>query len=155
MLAGGKLSLRLGNVEDAKLIANNWLESYKSANLVKKVKPDIYYRGQRRLIADLLDRAFVWVACDHEDPWTVWGWICFERRHGTLIIHYVYVKSAFRGLDIATKLVEFAVSQRTTEALFYTHLSRSGPHFVKGLVEAGAIPAAVEPIYDPYLAFER
>jgi len=45
------------------------------------------------------------VVCDPEEPSVVWGFVVFEEG----VLHYLYVKQAFRGLGIARALAAEAL----------------------------------------------
>ena len=82
------------------------------------------------LLKSLIPHTDITLACDPKDPSTVWGWECSEID----CLHFVYVKSAFRGFGIGRLLLEesglwsdeIRVSHRTPA--LYSHWP--GVHFL-------------------------
>jgi len=72
------------------------------------------------ILKKIIHSSVIRLACDPGDPDTVWGWICFDGE----LLHFIYVKSAFRGFGIGGALFRSAfdvdrlkVSHRT-DSLF-------------------------------------
>lgn len=147
------VSIRNATPQDGGFIADSWLRSYSSAYHVKKVPAEVYWRRHRDVIADLVSRSVVRVACDPADPWTIWGWVCGEVQGGTIVLHYVYVKDVFRGYDIGTILVRELTGGRSVDNLLWTHDTKQTSWFLKGLVDAGVLHEDTETIYNPYLMY--
>jgi hypothetical protein len=58
------------------------------------------------------------VACPPEEEDLILGWVCLGRRN---LIHYVFVKQAFRGANVAKRLCSYSSGQM----LVVTHWSRA------------------------------
>lgn len=89
---------------DRAFIFATWLKSLRFGSELEEVPPDLYYEGQHRIIEQLLDRCMVLVAHAPEDPDTLLGWAVMDPLDG-FVLHYVYVKGAFRRLGIAKALL--------------------------------------------------
>lgn len=150
-----QVSMRRATPEDGRFVADSWLRSYKGAYHVKRVPAEVYWKQHRAVIAHAVDRSDVWIACDPHDPWTIWGWICAERDGSALVVHYVYVKDAFRGFRVGSHLVKALCDEAPTTHVFYTADTKGARHFLRGLEEFGALPERVEPVYNPYLMYPR
>lgn len=69
------------------------------------------------LLKKIIRNSDITLACDPDDPDTVWGWVCSDGD----LLHFIYVKSAFRGFGIGgvllrttdTELEKCVVSHRT------------------------------------------
>lgn len=61
----------------------------------------VYFREQHKLIESCLSRGQLWLASDAEVEDAVWGWALAEGP----VLHYVYVKDAFRRVGVASRLV--------------------------------------------------
>ena len=59
------------------------------------------------LLKKIIRNSTITLACDPDDPDTVWGWVCSDDE----LLHFIYVKSAFRGFGIGGSLL------RSTDAL--------------------------------------
>ena len=76
------------------------------------------------ILKKILTNCTLLVACDPEDPDVIWGYVAFDQVDP--VLHFVYVKGAFRRMGIGTRLLNEArlmlnepviVSHRT-EGLF-------------------------------------
>lgn len=148
-----QVSIRPATPEDGRFVADSWLRSFKGAYHVKHVPAEVYWRMHRAVVADIVDRSEVWIACDPHDPWTIWGWMCAKREAGVVTVHYVYVKDAFRGFRVGSSLVQTFVEEAPVDFLFYSHHTKGTKHFLLGLKEAGALPEGLEPVYNPYTMY--
>lgn len=90
---------------DTPFIFSGWLESYaNSSPLTVNIPKTLFFDGHRALITPLLSNAQVVVACLPDDPGVLLGFACGEPVDG--LLHYVYVKAAFRRMGVATRLVD-------------------------------------------------
>ena len=73
------------------------------------------------ILKKIIYNSTITLACDPDDPDTVWGYVCSDGE----LLHFIYVKSAFRGFGIGGCLLRSAgipkgkmsISHRT-ESLF-------------------------------------
>lgn len=90
--------------EDKAFIMSTWLRSYKhNSFFTKKLTNTVYYKYHHDIINRILARADILIACDTQSPETIFGYAVFEEPG---IVHYAYVKKAFRGMGIFSKLIE-------------------------------------------------
>ena len=107
-------AIRPADERDLPLILNSWLKSYRNAPACTTVPNDIYFsedRGQKARILDLLSNGQTLIACDPEDDDCVYGWICTEEPGVSSVppvVHYVYVKQAYRLRGVARGLLKAA-----------------------------------------------
>ena len=133
-----QLILRPADSGDLAFILNSWLRSNRNSTFAKRVPNAMYFEEHHRVVTSLLARGEVVIAANREDPGQIIGWACFEEG-AVPILHYVYVKQAFRGLGIARHML----SPVQKGAFVYTH----EPDASKKLFAQG--------IYSPYLMFKR
>jgi hypothetical protein len=108
------LLIREPNGEEFNFIFSAWLKSYKSGNYAMRfVKGETYFRVQHLLIENLLARSGVKVliamAKDGTDNTTdlpIVGFVCTEESGK--VLHYVYVKEAFRNMGVSQSLIKAA-----------------------------------------------
>lgn len=89
---------------DENFVYDSWGNSYRDACIAAWGPMDkaVYYKRLGRRIAALLIRgAELKLAVDPADPLLFLGWICAEPP----LLHYVYVKRAYRGQGIALSLL--------------------------------------------------
>ena len=92
---------------DAKnLIFATWLRSYQANALAAKhMSRDTFFAGHHGVLERIFgNEPCVKLAVMPEDPSVVFGWSVSEPDKG--IVHYVYVKPAFRRHGVAKALLE-------------------------------------------------
>jgi GNAT superfamily N-acetyltransferase len=99
------VTVRAAALEDAPFIFSSWLKSYRQSEAVKGLSDDIYFDGQRSVINRILLRSACLVAVDPDDASHLYGFICFEEHYPNPVLHYVYVKQAYRKLGVASLLM--------------------------------------------------
>ena len=114
------ISIRQASEHDAPLIFNSWLKSFRENGIARAVESSVYYSEQHKLIEKLLKRSKTFIAHEVGVPENIYGWACFERVEGILVIHYIYVKHSFRGLGIARELMKETEHDFANASLF-TH----------------------------------
>jgi hypothetical protein len=89
---------------DHNFIYNSWINSYRDyAPWAKADVPraTIYKRLRERIDNLLLRGCELKIACDPEDTNLILGWMCAEPP----VLHYIYVKEAYRHQGIALTLM--------------------------------------------------
>lgn len=91
---------------DAPIVFDSWARSM-CDELGIKDEDEVrrFVRGQKPVIAALLERGRNFVAAPRKDPSRCLGWICTELPD---VLHFVFVKKPDRCGKIATRLVEHA-----------------------------------------------
>jgi hypothetical protein len=122
---------------DVSFVYSSWLKSLRPHSKVLKY---LFFLGQHRLIESLLARpgVSVGVICLDESPEVILGWICHEFG----IVHYLYVKSEFRRLGLANKMLQDR--KLTDDGVAYTHHTPAVQFFNK-----------INAVYDPYLLWRK
>lgn len=123
-------------------IFNSWLKSFHAAPAAKAILPAIYFDAQHKLIEALLKRCTVLVACSSADSTQLMGYVVVEHMQEVPVLHYAYVKHAFRGLGIAKMLMQNAA---VTGNGFYTHRTDAAIKLFDKR-QSGLV-------YNPYLAY--
>lgn len=127
--------------DDYPIIFNSWLKSYSKEYVKHKNVPNaIYYQGQHRLIEHLLASSSALVAVDEEDDNIVLGYCVGSKIDDTFIVHYIYVKKDFRGMNIASSILRYA-GVTPESNMVYTHYTPSG----------AALAQKFNAIYHPYI----
>lgn len=111
-------------LSDMSFIQSSWSQSYFSgANYKKAISPEGFNKYHRPLRESFLDRptSAIIVCCAETDHDLILGWIAVEKPEEDedhIILHYVYVKDAFKGNGIAKELLKLA---RVSDKIVYTH----------------------------------
>ncbi len=108
---------------------------------MKRIAKTQYFEGQHAVIEFLLKKSLCYVACDRAYPDQIVGYIIGELNNNQTILHWIYVKSGFRKMGIAKKLIQ-ALRGDKEGRIWYTH-----DHY-----EAQDFKRKVNMEYNPYLA---
>lgn len=94
---------------DTNFILNSWLKHNRTAQPYDRVREDIYFYNHQLLIGSIARNAVIWVACAHDNPDEIWGYICAEPGpENSLVVHYLYVKQRWRRFGFARQLLQAA-----------------------------------------------
>lgn len=86
---------------DIPYVRNSWLKNYRHRGYhVRGVPSPTYFDRHGKLVTNLAARAAVVILCDPEAPDVIYGWICAEFLDSDLVIHYCYVKAAFKASQV-------------------------------------------------------
>lgn len=102
---------------DIEFITSTWLKNYRAkSKFAKSMKRDVFMKEHHDLVKDAISRSWVLVACNKENPDHIMGYLVASRDLKEF--HYVYIKGAFRGFGIASKLIE---SSKQGDSCTVTH----------------------------------
>lgn len=122
-MAPPPLSFREATPEDLRFVRHSWFESYRRGGLAPQVQFEVYKLGQGRLIDLLLQNHGAWIAHHPDVPDEIIGWSCSAGR----LVHYLYVKQAYRHYGVARRLLE------EDPYAEFTHATRAGMHLASRL----------------------
>jgi GNAT superfamily N-acetyltransferase len=133
------LEIRGPDEEDLAFITDSWLKSYAESEVALRLPRSLYYSYHRTVVERILstERTMpcVKVACLREEPSEILGWCAFYSM--AYVLHYVYVKQAYRRLGVAAKLLEHLdiklISHRTSGMQHLVHMLKNPiyyPHLV-------------------------
>lgn len=104
---------------DWNYIYDSWKRSFKET--MPWVPTPNFFQAMGKRVEEIKAREETrfFIACDPEDDEFIFGWGCFGRKN---LIHYVFVKQAFRHAMVAIRLVEHATN--TSKPIVFTHWTR-------------------------------
>lgn len=109
--------LRQAIPSDINFIYSTWLDSYRYDSTIGKSCPNsTFYPNYQQVIDNLLKDSDVLVACHDESPEVIFGYLVYDSD----IIHYCFVKQAFRELGLA-----YAMWREAQFPLTFTHKTLS------------------------------
>lgn len=128
----GEVLIRRATAEDMPRVVREWLNSFRGSRWSGPVPNNLYKKVYGEGIRQLLDRgAVVDVACWKEQPSLLLGFICSEHTPRDRILHYCFVRSAYRQEGIAKALQlgagivpPFVYTYRTDDASYICHGQR-------------------------------
>lgn len=112
--------MRHATEADLPFIFSSWLKSYRLSSAVRDMDAEAYFAQQHYLCEFLLGTSRTVVACSAAEPTEVLGWLVYEDHLRSCVVHWCYVKSAFRRLGIASQLVREAL-KTCSDTVRYTH----------------------------------
>lgn len=136
-----QVQIRKATEADVPFIFNSWLKSFKGSNAVKNVPGPVYFDFHHKAIEKLLQRSQVEVLCAPDDQSQVFGYVVHETVEGVKVLHYAYVKYAFRGMGLCSLLFKQADANKQVGG-FYTHDTHSSAKLLGNS----------KFVYNPYLA---
>lgn len=118
--------------DDLHLVLDSWVKGYRGFAFAvpsrsgrwdgqSPLPTRLYLDEHERLVRDILDRSHTLVATRPEDPDQILGWLCYEPA----LLHYVYVKTIYRGWGIARRMLGRANITRERPAVFSHRTSHS------------------------------
>lgn len=118
------LSLRPYNQDDIPFIQSSWGSSYyKGANYIKHMSPKDFHFFHRPIREAFFNRPETTaIVCSPSiDPYLIMGWIAVEKLHDHrgIILHYLYVKEAFKQQGIADHLINGVLKDK--DPILCTH----------------------------------
>lgn len=99
--------VRPADPDDVQFVVGTWIEGYRHGSpWAHRLTDAVFFQHHQPVIASILERAFVIVACDAADPRVIYGDVVYEpiTPEGPAL-HWVYVKKAFRRLGVARALL--------------------------------------------------
>jgi len=123
------IEIRAATQEDRPLIYATWLRSYKhGAAFPRHIPDETFFEAHHNVVEALLDRSTVLVAHPPDDPEVILGWSVVETllpeadEPSPIVVHYVYVKPAFRRAGVARRLLaQVGRAAADGAAVWYSH----------------------------------
>lgn len=105
------ITIRPGNADDKNFIYATWLRSLYYGSQMRKIEQGAFFKAYPAVLDLLLKKpATVLVACLNEDPNVILGYAILEPE----VLHWVYVKEAWRKQGIAKSLIGSSVLNSRT-----------------------------------------
>ena len=114
-----KFRIRRVEKQDIPFILSSWLKSFWNAPAVRGMTKTLYFRHEREAAVRLIQQSSIVMAVNPEDGDEIYGYIVYEVVDGAYIMHYVYVKQAYRRKGLATNLIVRTIGD--CEVAFYSH----------------------------------
>ena len=140
------MNIRQFKETDRDFVTKSLLMSFMNGSKeVQKINRDSYMNAHNSTINKLLDRCECLLACDDQDDDLIYGFVIFEGLSKVDVLHYLYVRKAFRKKGIARDLLtktrkkHFVVISHLTDEFKVARL--------KGYWEKA--------IYDPYTRISK
>lgn len=97
--------MRPATEADLNFIVSGWVRSYRGASWqYLEIPSNIYWDGEEARIKRLLQISITGILTSKDDPSQYFGFICYSPEPE--ILHYVYIKKAFRSFGFATKMIQ-------------------------------------------------
>lgn len=114
------VEIRDGTAGDRNFIFSTWLKGLRYGNdWFGLIQQDCYYKAYHAVIERILSAADVKVACLKEDKDVILGYSVSRSIQGNVVLDFVFVKSAWRGIGIGRSLIP-------SSTVCVTHLTKVG-----------------------------
>lgn len=128
---------------DRGFVMQTWLKNYRETTKAKRIPSRVYFSHYHDLIEKLLERddTSVSVASDYDDPGRIFGWLATSNLYApkVSVVHYVYVKSLYRGHGLARRLMTEAGVSRDG-LVVYTFVNPRGRNLARKAIGAEFMP---------------
>lgn len=120
--------------DDLNFIQSSWGHSYyKGYSYQYFLNPKEFHLFHRPIRENVLSRPTlaIIVCVSKIDPTLIIGWMMVERPkdYPAIILHYLYVKEAFKGLGIASELIQSSIPKDTN--VLYSHSTERAERILK------------------------
>lgn len=136
-----RVRIRKGVPGDFNFIISTWLRSFKhSSYFAKRIRNSIFYLFHHEVVSRILGlhQTLTYIACDPLDVNVIYGYMVVGKHDENPLLHYVYVKSAFRRLGIANTLLKEAGLD--PDKLVFSHWTFETDRLVEKFPNAVYIP---------------
>ena len=143
-------AIRPAQADDISFIYSTWLRSYRNDSAIGlSVRKSVFFESYRLVLDQILAKAAtkVLVACKIDEPNVIYGYLVAEPTEK--ILHYIFVKDAFRRFQIAKTLFQTAFPEHGVGGVYITHLTRTASklEIELGYEELGKF------LYNPFLLY--
>lgn len=114
------VEIRMADDNASHLIRDSWLKSFRKSSWTQGIPNEIFYPRYGERVDKLIKSSITMVAFWEQDHDQFYGWMTGSRFKSGLIIHYCYVKSAFRKLGMGRALLE-SFAWKDNEKIIGTH----------------------------------
>jgi GNAT superfamily N-acetyltransferase len=103
-------------------VYNSWLKSYGKSRESQRMSSKVYFHNYTKIIDGILEDCYVAFALNPDDLDQIFGFVVFnyDEDINLTVIHYIYVKEAFRKLGLAKKLMQQIQPQLGSEPMICT-----------------------------------
>ncbi len=129
------IAIRDAEPTDEGFIISTWLKSFrKGSDFARNIYRDLFFTFHHGIVETILARPNTakLVACQPDAPEVIYGYMVFARMDPEVfyrlklefrpIVHYLYVKEAFRQMRVASRLIE--KSAIDPSRIYLTHHTR-------------------------------
>jgi GNAT superfamily N-acetyltransferase len=137
--------VRSGREADRNFIVRGWVKEMRHSPWTRHVPNGVYYAAQHELVHRLLSTSRVLVACDPQHLEHVYGCVVASDLGPPRVVHWIYVKGAYRGLGLGRALLVSAFEDegRLPAQLVCSQASK--------LFSDAALLERYHVVYSPYL----
>lgn len=143
MIPENSVLVRVGLKDtDKDFLYNSWLKSYKhNSYFAKRIRNSIFFPNHERIINHLISKPTVkvFITCPKNDEDTILGYLVCDTSTDDHVIHFVFVKDAFRRMGIMKEMLKEA--SINTKRIVFTHWTMPVDEIFKNNEDM---------VYDPY-----
>jgi len=114
---------------DRGVVLAPWVRQIRAMKPFDKMDSTDFQRHKDRVIEPLIERCTPVVAAHPDASDQVFGWVCGAMDGQDQVLHFIYVRGAFRRFGIGTALMKTQFPGLGTRPLYYTHRTAAMKHF--------------------------
>lgn len=111
--------------DDFNFIAHSYLRSRRGTYEATRLPDEVYYPTYKERLETMLRISQVRILCAEDDPGHIGGYLITSKLADWDVVHYIYIKHAFRGLGLASALLKQVVPNFGQTLSICTHLPKS------------------------------
>jgi hypothetical protein len=137
-----EIDIRLATERDLPFVFSSWLNHYKNfSSFARRIRKELFMKTHHKVVELILLRSStkLWIATPKGEPDVIVGFLAAERFSDTQVVHFIFVKEAFRRLGIAQAMMKEA--EISIDTLTFTHWTYEVDSIAKRFPEI---------VYDPY-----
>ncbi len=89
-------------------VVKPWLQELRRSSTTRYLTDRVFFQEHGHVVNNLLATCRVDLACDPDDESHFYGFVAYAQGEHECVVHWLYVKSAFRQLGIGRALYEHA-----------------------------------------------
>lgn len=125
--------IRLKTENDDNFVCSTWIRNQYASLPYNFMTWNVFKDNKCQEIEEIFTVSQTLIACLSDDPETILGFLTYSTLNSQFIIHYAYVKQAYRKNKIMTDLLETAIPKYEQELLVCSNINQSYPYLKKHL----------------------
>lgn len=120
-----KFLLRPAEPSDLPMIFSAWLKNQRRVGHNALMTNTVYFEGEDKRMKRILEGASLALMVNLEDQNHIFGFMAWEYVEDLFVLHYIYIKQAFRNFRLGTTAIKTIYSQFGRDAFICTNISPS------------------------------
>jgi len=115
-----QIKIRDYNFDDYAFVKSSWIKNQSHSKPYSLMLKEEFFNNFGSILDNKIKDCMIYVICNPECEQQTYGYIAYDQREELQVIHFIYIKGIYRGLNISDMLIKSAFSTSPTH---YTHQS--------------------------------